>query len=255
MNEIATELSRYRFDIVALQELRWKDAGVIVKKDYTLYYSGIPKKTGQKNTGFWINRNIKDKILGFEPINERICKFRVKGKFNNLSLICVYAPTEANEEVEIDIFYGTLENVCDRVKKYDTLIILGDFNARIWKEGFVNSVAGRLSLHDEISSNGLKLCQWAGKSSLKIISTDFQHKDIHKGTWQISKKETANQIDHVLMNTRRRFSVTDLKACRGANCDSDHYLVKVKIRQKIFSATKTKGDRQIKWNIEKLKIE
>jgi hypothetical protein len=28
------------------------------------------------------------------PYNERLCKSRVTGKFNNLSLISVYAPTE-----------------------------------------------------------------------------------------------------------------------------------------------------------------
>lgn len=47
----------------------------------------------------------------------------------------------------------------------------------------------------------------------------------------------------------------DVKTCRGANCDSDHYLVKAKIRQKITSSAKAKGDRQTKWDIEKLKSE
>jgi len=72
MNEMAVELSRYKLDIIALQEIRWKDAGAIIKKDFTLYYSGTPKKTGQKGTGFWTSQNIRDKILGFDPINERI---------------------------------------------------------------------------------------------------------------------------------------------------------------------------------------
>jgi len=49
--------------------------------------------------------------------------------------------------------------------------------------------------------------------------------------------------------------VIDVKVCRGANCDSDHYLVKVRIRQKISSAARAKGGRRIKWNIEKLKTE
>jgi len=40
MNEMATELSRYKLD-VALQ-VRWKDSGVINKKDYTMYFSGTP---------------------------------------------------------------------------------------------------------------------------------------------------------------------------------------------------------------------
>lgn len=172
MHEIAVELSRYKLDVVALQEIRWKDAGVIEKKNYALFYSGTPSRSGQKGTGFWINRKTRSKVLGFEPINERICKLRIKGKFNNISLICVYAPTEANEESETELFYHTLESVCDRINKYDTLIILGDFNA-IGKESFVQAVAGMYSLHDETSPNGLKLCQWAENSLLRIMSTAF----------------------------------------------------------------------------------
>jgi hypothetical protein len=33
-------------------------------------------------------------ILGFEPIKERMCKLRIKGKFNDMTIISVYAPTE-----------------------------------------------------------------------------------------------------------------------------------------------------------------
>lgn len=51
-----------------------------------------------------------------------------------------------------------LDNVCSKVNKYDTLIVLGDFNAKIGKENFVKSVVGIYSLHDETSPNGLKLC-------------------------------------------------------------------------------------------------
>lgn len=141
MNEVAAELSRYKLDIVALQEIRWHDAGAITKRDFTLYYSGTTERLGQRGTGFWTSCSIRDRILGFDPISERICKIRVKGKFNNLSLVCVYAPTEANEEEEKEFFYDTLENVCDKVNKYDTLIVLGDFNARIGKEGFALSRA------------------------------------------------------------------------------------------------------------------
>ena len=39
-----------------------------------------------------------NKILGFEPISDRICKLRVKGKFYNMTLINIYAPTEHKED-------------------------------------------------------------------------------------------------------------------------------------------------------------
>lgn len=45
----------------------------------------------------------------------------------------------------------------------------------------------------------------------------------------------------------------DVKTCRGANCDSDHYLVRIKVRQKLSSSVKTKESRRTKWNVERLK--
>lgn len=179
---------------MALQEIRWKDAGVIEKKDYALFYSGTPGRSGQKGTGFCVNRKIRNNVLGFEPINERICKLRIKKKFNNLSLICVYAPTEANDESETELFYHILESVCDKTNKYDTLIILGGFNAKVGKESFVQAVASMYSLHDETSPNGLTLCQWTENSLLRIMSTAFQHKNIHRGTWKMPGGEVTNQI-------------------------------------------------------------
>ena len=38
--EVTDELIRYRIKIAALQEIRWKDAGELKKKHYSLYYSG-----------------------------------------------------------------------------------------------------------------------------------------------------------------------------------------------------------------------
>lgn len=74
MNEIILELNKFKFNIVALQELRWKDAGTIRRRDFNLYYSGVSGRSGQRGTGFWVNKKIKNKILVFEPISERICK-------------------------------------------------------------------------------------------------------------------------------------------------------------------------------------
>jgi predicted CopG family antitoxin len=48
-----------------------------------------------------------NKILGLEPFSDRICKLRVKGKFYNMTLINVYAPTKDEEEIK-EQFYEEL---------------------------------------------------------------------------------------------------------------------------------------------------
>ena len=79
-----------QIQIVALQEIRWRGYGLLKKDRYSIYYGCKPNTTGQAGTGFIIQKSAMNKILGFEPISDRICKLRVKGKFYNMSLINIY---------------------------------------------------------------------------------------------------------------------------------------------------------------------
>jgi hypothetical protein len=49
-------------------------------------------------TGFVVHRDYKGAVLGFQPINERICTLRVKACFVNICFICVQASTEKAED-------------------------------------------------------------------------------------------------------------------------------------------------------------
>jgi len=93
MEEIADELKKYNIQITALQEVKWPHDGWIKKKNYILY-SGLKTSNGQHGTGFLITGCATQCIIGFEPINKRLCKLRIKRKFHNMTLISVYAPTE-----------------------------------------------------------------------------------------------------------------------------------------------------------------
>ncbi|CAG4970882.1 unnamed protein product [Colias eurytheme] len=61
----------------------------------------------------------------------------------------------------------------------------------------------------------------------------FDHKDIHKGTWKSPDGTTVNQIDHVLVDSRHGSNIEDVRTYRGADCDSDHFLLLIKIKAKI----------------------
>jgi hypothetical protein len=86
----------------------------------------------------------------------------------------------------------TLDKECSNVPKYDILVLLGDFNAKVGKEDFLRHVAGKHSLYNETSENGKLLNQLAEGNRLTIKSTCFEHKDIHKGTWKVPSSGVVN---------------------------------------------------------------
>jgi len=132
---------------VAIQETRWSGIGLINKKYFSLYYSGTKDQIGQAGTGFILLGRIMNNIIGFEAINERLCKIRTKSKHNNLTLINMYAPMEDKTETEKEKFYGDLQTISDRTPKSDTVIVLGDANAKLGKEDVYNEVRAMRGLN------------------------------------------------------------------------------------------------------------
>jgi len=103
MMEIDDEVLKLGIDMVALQEIGWQGHGEINKKNFTVIYSGPVNRTGQYGTGFIISRKIKESILELEPVNDRLCRVRIRGKFRNLTIISAYAPMEdKGEEEKVD---------------------------------------------------------------------------------------------------------------------------------------------------------
>jgi len=71
-----------------------------------------------------------------------------------------------------------------------------------------------------------------------VASTLFNHKGIHKMTWRSPDGQTHNEIDHLLIDARHLSNVMDVRTFRGANTDSDHYLLISKIISQISNARK-----------------
>jgi endonuclease/exonuclease/phosphatase family metal-dependent hydrolase len=129
-------------------------------------------------------------------------------------MLSAHAPTEDQDEMKKEEFYNLLSKTCDQAPKYDMLIILDDFNAKIGKEHNIARTAGKYTIHNETSANGNLLTQFAHMNNLIIMSICFNHMVIHKGTWKPPRQLNAtqiSQIDHILVSSRHATSIIDVR--------------------------------------------
>ena len=203
MIEVANEMQKAGVNILALQEVRWVGQERIDKKDFTMFYSEPKTRTGQGGTGFIIDSVTRKSLIYFEPINERMCKLRLRSKLRNVSLITVYAPTEESNEEEKTKFYSQLCKECEKTPKYDTLIILGDFNAKIGTEDFLKDVARKFTLHLETNDNenSVRRFSHACSFSFKFLPSVFLHSITELYFPRNSTKIAPNietKVDHIV---------------------------------------------------------
>jgi endonuclease/exonuclease/phosphatase family metal-dependent hydrolase len=121
-----------------------------------------------------------------------------------------------------DNFYEELEPVIDKFPTYHVNILLGDFNAKVYREDIFKPTIWNESLDKISNENGLRLVNFATSKNLKVKSTKFPHCSIHKYIWTSPDGNTHNNIDHILVDRRRHSNVLDVRSFRTANSDTDH---------------------------------
>lgn len=90
--------------------------------------------------------------------------------------------------------------------------------------------------HAKMNDNGLRLLSFAATNKLVLGNTLFQHSLKHRLTWRNPRGNDLALLDYVLINTRFRSSLQDVRAMRGPDCGSDHYLVRARVRLKLQRA-------------------
>jgi len=65
------------------------------------------------------------------------------------------------------------------------------------------------------------------------------HRNIRKYTRTSPNGKIHNQIDHIWIDRRWHPFILDVRSFRGADCDTDHYLLVAKFRERLAVINKT----------------
>ncbi|XP_029348373.1 uncharacterized protein LOC100575877 [Acyrthosiphon pisum] len=225
------EVEKYGLGVVALQEIRWKEAGSIDMGNMTILFGGCDERR-QYGDGFSVRKNIVPTIKDFRIINPRLALLKIETKSFDIVFINVHAPTEDKSQQEKEKFYTEIEQLLEGISNSKIKIVLGDMNAKIGKERSYRPTIGTHSLHEMTNGNGTKLVDIAIGKGLKVKSTMFPHKDIHKGTWVSPDRGTTY---------------------RGADCDSDHFLLASNLRVKLKTMSRNMRPEIVMYDVEKLR--
>ena len=112
-------------------------------------------------------------------------------------------------------------------------ILLGVFNAKLWREDIFKQTVGNESLHLDNNNSGVRIVNVATLKNLVVKSMMFVHQNIPKYSWTSRVEKTHQQIDHILTHRRWHSTILNVRSFRGADCDTDHYLVVAKVRERL----------------------
>ena len=99
----ARELTRYKLDLVSVQEVRWDNGGTVRVGDCNFLY-GKGNKNHQLGTGFFVHHRIVSAVKRVEFLSNRISYIVLRGRWCNILVLNVHAPSEEKSDDSKDSF-------------------------------------------------------------------------------------------------------------------------------------------------------
>ncbi|XP_053376798.1 craniofacial development protein 2-like [Mercenaria mercenaria] len=100
VEELAHEMKRYRWNILRLSEVRWRNFGETTSDEgHKFYFSGREDKH-EHCVGFLIHKDTAKVVLWCHPISSRISSIRLRSSSFTITDIQTYAPTSNYSDEE-----------------------------------------------------------------------------------------------------------------------------------------------------------
>ena len=158
-----------------------------------------------------------------------------------------------NPDENKEAFYNQLASVLSGIPRTDKLLLIGDFNARIGRENDKWPLVMGKHWIGKCNSNGELLLALCSEFELIVMNTMFKQKDERKTTWVHPCSTHSRTIDFIITRCRDEMDIHTTRAMRGANCWTDHQMLRSKVAFRIRQKHNRQGtSKPTKLNTSKL---
>ena len=247
--ELIASAEEHKIDIICIQEHRYTHTEDIKYHETGNGWS-LATVSAWKNSvnaavggvGLLIGPRALKTLNSIEKIQPRMMVATFNGN-PRATIVSCYSPTNVSEENEIVTFYDELSSLVRSIPKHNMLVIGGDMNAQIGKNG-----NNKYSLHNTSNRNGQHLTDFMIENRLACLNTNYQKRGGKLWTYTYANNTKA-QIDYVLINKKWKNSALNCEAYSSfEGVSTDHRIVTAKIRLSLRKNDKrTATTKQYDW--------
>ena len=236
--EISETLKRCCVDICCVREVKWKGQGArMIGNGFKFLWSRSSKAVN--GVGVIVANWLVGKTVEVERYSDRVMKVNIVIGDVVWEVVFCYCPQVGRSVNEKEEFYELM----DKVMTSDNVLVGGDFNGHVGSDmGGFGEVHGGFGI-GQINDGEIRLLDWAVGKGLRLMNTCFQKRKSRLVTFRSGETETMT--DYILVNSKYRSSVKDVKVIPGEEIVSQHCLLlmdmvfrkkvkrKVKFRKKL----------------------
>ena len=221
-------MKSFDIKVLGVPETQWNNSveDAFEQNGYVIIHSARKDEIRRQGVAIVIDKELSKCMTPYTPTSERIVSVTFKTNTGLVAIIQIYTPDSSYDDDEIENFCNILQQKIDNILKKSTIILIGDFNARVGTNHAKSmpEVIGKYNL-GETNERGLRLLQFCSVNKYVLTKTIYKHKPNRRFTWISPDRKTKSQIDFIITSQDNKKIIKNSRSYQSADIQSDDSLV------------------------------